>query len=282
MNKKFKYNWEEAIKEISDNPEYKQLLYHSYLTWNLDDNCKRYYNSNEFKNILQIIKKESPDAKNILDLAAGNGIASYAFAISGYDVTAIEPDSSNLVGRGAIEKISREFNLKINIIDSYAENINITDNFFDIIFVRQALHHASDLDKMLKEIERVLKNGGVFIAIREHVVTNYKKGLKKFFDSHPLHKLYGGENAYRYSDYLKKIEKSGLKLLYTIKPFDNEINLSEGSFSELKEKIINSKIGIILKLFLPENFVYNIGLSILKMIKKEGELYSFIARKVDS
>ena len=41
-----------------------------------------------------------------------------------------------------------------------AENLDFENNTFDYIFSWGAIHHSADPEKIIKEIYRVLKNGG--------------------------------------------------------------------------------------------------------------------------
>ena len=78
-------------------------------------------------------------------------MASAAFAMVGFWVTAVEPDLSNTVGCGAIKQLKEEFKLQnISIINSVGENIPLPGESFDIVYVRQALHHAGNLKQMLR------------------------------------------------------------------------------------------------------------------------------------
>jgi hypothetical protein len=47
-----------------------------------------------------------------------------------------------------------------------------------------------------KEIARVLRPSGRFIAVRDHVISK-PEDLPKFLDTHPLHNLYGGEHNWK-------------------------------------------------------------------------------------
>ena len=76
---------------------------------------------------------------------------------------------------------------------------------------------------MCSEIARVLKPGGVFISTREHVISK-KEDLQTFLNNHPLHRLYGGENAYLLEEYLSAIHASGLHIKKVFGPYDTAIN----------------------------------------------------------
>ncbi|MCX7747185.1 MAG: class I SAM-dependent methyltransferase [Clostridia bacterium] len=280
MEKKFEYTWEEAIQILRKDPQYDKFIYYSYLTDDILANCKRFYVSTEFDEVKEIIKREMPQAKKVLDLAAGNGIATYAFAISGFDVVALEPDPSKTVGYGAIEYVKTHEKIdSISIITGYGENIPIEDEMFDVVYVRQALHHAKDLGKMLKEIFRILKKGGLLVATREHVVDDYSEGLKKFLDNQPDHQLYGGENAFKHEDYVNAIKQAGGNIICDFGPYDNIINLFPRTKDIFKHEIVYSKHGKLLSRFLPEALVFKIGVWVLKKKKVQGRLHSFVARK---
>jgi hypothetical protein len=106
--KKFDYTWEQAIEILRNDPQHQKLIFDSYLTADFEGNCQRFYASTEFTEVLRLINELLPGAQKVLDVPAGNGIASFAFAKSGFKVTAIEPDPSASVGRGAIEYIRQK------------------------------------------------------------------------------------------------------------------------------------------------------------------------------
>jgi SAM-dependent methyltransferase len=277
--KNFKYSWEEAIEILRNDPEHQSLIFNSYLTSDLVENCKRFYNSSEFIEVIAILKKYIPNAHNVLDMPAGNGIATYAFSLSGFNVTSVEPDDSKILGRQAIEKVLSESNLQSNIVNAWGEKLPFDDNSFDVVYVRQGLHHASNLKKMLLEINRVLVSGGVLIACREHVIDDYNLSLKNFLDSQVDHQLYGGEYAFTRSDYRKAINGSGLNIKLELKPFDSIINIFPNTVEKLNQQILNSTIGRILSLFIPNTTVIKIGIWQLNRKKIPGRLYSFVAVK---
>ena len=69
---------------------------------------------------------------------------------------------------------------------------------------------------MCEEVARVLKPGGTFIATREHVISK-KEDLPVFLANHPLHRFYGGENAFVLQKYL---DEEG-NVVYSDKPFES-------------------------------------------------------------
>jgi SAM-dependent methyltransferase len=63
-------------------------------------------------------------------------------------------------------KISRILDSPIDFfLACDAENIPFEDEFFDSIIMLTAMHHLPHPEKMLKEVKRVLKKGGIFIVV---------------------------------------------------------------------------------------------------------------------
>jgi ubiquinone/menaquinone biosynthesis C-methylase UbiE len=281
MSKRYPYTWEEAIAVMRQDPQHKELIHNSYLSADLIENCYRFRASEEFAEVLKLVQSSLPDARRVLDLPAGNGIAAYAFARSDYEVVAVEPDSSASVGFGAIEFVRRHEDLSnIRIVPAYAEALPFGEAAFDVAYVRQGLHHAHDLSRMIGEIARVLKPGGLLVASREPVVDDYGAGLQAFLDAQPDHQLYGGENAFKHQDYLAELLGPSLVLVADLGPYDSVINLYPNSFAKLESELLNSRSGRILKPFLPRAFVYRLGLLVLKRKNREqGRLHTFVARK---
>lgn len=270
MDNRFTMTWHEAVQWYKNLPNNEENVLNNYFDDNILEAAQRYYESNEFKEISKLLRNST----SVLDIAAGRGIASYGFSKLGKNVTALEPDKSELTGNKAIKKLIKMSSLNIEVIESYSENLPLKDNSFDAVFVRQGVHHFQDMKKSLKEIYRVLKPTGIFLAVREHVLEK-DEDLAIFLNNHPLHKHYGGENAYTLDTYIKNIKDVGLKDIKIIEPFSSDINLFPNSSEKIKEQIIR-KLG---KKEISENtFKYEIE-QLNKNIKTPGILYSFLARK---
>lgn len=280
MNDSKLQTWEDAVTWLMSQPEQQDIVRACYYDIPLKSAADRYWQSSEW----QAIRRFFPaDQDKALDIGAGNGIASYALAKDGWQVEALEPDASKLVGVGAIRQLASECNLSINTVQEFGEKLPFGDNCFNLVFARQVLHHAQDLSQLCREIYRVLKPGGVFIAVRDHVIAT-KADLPQFLAAHPLHQLYGGENAYLRYEYIEAIESANLTIKQVLDAFDSPINYSPHTQVTLKQELSNRlsslpAAGVIDKLFL-NNAIFPYLLKLLsKLDRRPGRAVSFICHK---
>ena len=276
--KAFPYSWEEAIDLLRKDPRHQDLIFDAYLTSDLQGNCRRFAESSEFAETMELIKAHRPNAEDVLDVPAGNGIATYALAKAGFDVVAVEPDPSPSVGRGAIASTLAARGLPARIVAAFGENLPFETGSFDVVYVRQGLHHAHDLSAMLREYARVLRRGGLLLGCREHVVDNYETSLRDFLASQVDHQLYGGEHAFTLADYRSAFAGAGLTMIEEFGPYDSPINLHPNTPESLVDKINESGPGKILGLVLSRSVVGRLGMWRLRRSNRPGRLYSFVAR----
>lgn len=263
-------NWEEAVQQLKRQDDKQELVEACFYDDPLIDAAKRYHKSTEWKELKRYLPKQKGA---VLDIGAGRGISSYAFAKDGWGITALEPDPSDIVGAGAIKSLAQEEKLNIKVIENWGEKLPFEDAIFDVVYMRQALHHAKDLTEFCKEAGRVLKKGGLFVATREHVISK-KEDLEKFLDSHPLHNLYGGENAFLLDEYKQAIRGGGMEIANVLRAFESDINLFPHSRKNFKIRIL--KFLEILYQYIPWIFPH----SIKAIVDRPGRIYSFFAKKL--
>lgn len=277
-------SWEQAVQSLIDDPSNQALVKACYFDSPVGLAAERFWKSTEWKEVSSLLPSKLGQA---LDLGAGRGISAYSLAQDGWDVTALEPDPSPLVGAGAIKQLIEETQLPIAIKAEYSECLPFKDSEFDLVHCRQALHHAKDLELTCKEISRVLRSGGMFVATREHVIT-YQEDLVLFLAQHPLHNLYGGENAYQLNVYKKAICDSGLKLIQVIQPYDSPINYFPATAQEVEDlcirlyyRFLGKKLaGLVLSDSLVRAYLVSVGRMYANFRNNSpGRLYSFVAVK---
>ncbi len=275
-------SWEQAVEWLRQQPDQYQLVADCYYDDPLIKAAERYWNSDEWTAIQEWVKDRSGKA---LDVGAGRGIASYALARDGFSVTALEPDSSDLVGAGAICALVDETAMPIHVVEEFSERLPFADGEFDLVFVRAVLHHTRDLEGACREYFRVLKPSGLFIAVREHVISR-ETDLPRFFDIHPLHKLYGGERAYLLNQYVKAIEQSGFTSLKVLSPWDSPANFAPYTLKSLKAELTVRMscgmriVGRFVAFLLDLPGIWPLARRVLTLFdRRPGRLYSFIAEK---
>lgn len=264
--------WEEAVLWLKGQPEEQELVRACFYDDPPKTSAERYYRSTEWKAVQKILT--TVPCGNVLDIGAGRGISSYAFARDGWSVTALEPDSSEVVGAGAIRQVIQP-GMNITIREERGEQLPFADNSFDLVYGRAVLHHADNLANFCMEASRVLKPGGVFLFTREHVLSK-PEDLDQFFDSHALHSLYQGEYAYILSEYLEALENSRMPCTKILPPYSSDINLFPSSQQEVCKRVRKAN-----HLPLPDWYIKRVFIP--KMNKNNnspGRLYSFWGKKI--
>lgn len=270
-------SWEDAVRWLRAQPDQVELVRDAYYDDPLDGAADRYWRSNEWQAVRDLIGMGPGRA---LDAGAGRGIASYALAKDGYAVTALEPDPSALVGAAAIRELADAHGLDITITGELSERLPFPDASFDVILARAVLHHIADLPAAMREFFRVLRPGGRFLAMREHVISREEHRVA-FLDRHPLHHRYGGENALRLADYIAAIQQAGFRLTKVLAPFDSAINYGPRSLKDqfasvLPVPLLPDAAALVLRL--PGiGALARRGLSLID--RRPGRHYSFLAMR---
>lgn len=263
---KFTMTWEESVDWLRKQPGQQELVRACFFDDPLLQAANRYWRCAEWQAVQKLVGKARGKA---LDVGAGRGIAAFALAKDGWQVTALEPDPSDLVGAGAIRNLARESELKIDIVQEWGESLPFEDESFDFVHARQVLHHARNLQQLCSELQRVLKKGGLFLATREHVIDTVED-LPVFLNSHPLHNLYGGENAYLLDEYLLAIHKAGIKMIKYFSPWESDLNLYPQKLEDVQAAVAR-ELGFTQAEELSVKDLYQIS----RQLTTPGRLYSF-------
>lgn len=115
------------------------------------------------KKAIAILKKDHP--KNILDVATGTGdFAIQSLSLNPEHVTGIDISEMMLeVGIKKIAKKGLQDLVTLQVGDS--ENLSFEENYFDAATVGFGVRNFENLEKGLKEVQRVLKPGGKFVIL---------------------------------------------------------------------------------------------------------------------
>jgi len=111
------------------------------------------------KKILFERLKIDPKATAALEVGCGGGFMTEEMARMGFSTTGVDPSEPSL--RVAAEH-ARRSGLDIRYRTGTGESLPFEDRTFGAVFCCDVLEHVRDLPKVISEISRVLKPGGVF------------------------------------------------------------------------------------------------------------------------
>ena len=103
--------------------------------------------------------KIDPQATAALDVGCGGGFLTEEIARMGFDTTGVDPSERSV--RAASDH-ARESGLNIRYGTGAGESLPFEDRSFGAVFCCDVLEHVRDLPKVISEISRVLKPGGIF------------------------------------------------------------------------------------------------------------------------
>ena len=124
----------------------------------------------QFDIALELIRP-SPGMQ-ILDVGAGRGWAAKQFAVRGCRVVAIDVADDDQVGLGRSRALMEEAGVLFDAVVGDSERLPFADGSFDVVFCAAALHHTTNLDRLMDNIARVLRPGGHLVAVNEPCIAD--------------------------------------------------------------------------------------------------------------
>ena len=103
----------------------------------------------------------------VLDLCCGSGQTTEFLVKNSQNVTGLDASPKSL-------QRARQNVPLASYVEAFAENMPFADNLFDVVHTSVALHEMQpqQLRKIINEVYRVLKPGGIFTLVDFHAPTN--------------------------------------------------------------------------------------------------------------
>ncbi len=98
--------------------------------------------------------------KSVLDLGCGGGFMAEALCERGAAVTGLDPAAGAIV---IAQRHAAETGKTIRYLTGGGEAIPLASASMDLVVCVDVLEHVADLDRVLAEVDRVLKPGGLFL-----------------------------------------------------------------------------------------------------------------------
>ncbi|MFA6403377.1 MAG: class I SAM-dependent methyltransferase [Salinivirgaceae bacterium] len=162
--------------------------------------------SKTYKSILENINSDLDLNYNVLEIGTGTGIIPFSIYSNVYSITAtdISPEMVRIANQKLIK--SEIKNIEFQVQDSY--NLTFLDKSFDVVIASNLLHLLYEPEKPIKEIKRVLKDKGIFIAPTLCVGENTKSKIIATMIG-----LFSGfkvVNKWSYRDFKRMLTDNGL------------------------------------------------------------------------
>ncbi len=115
-----------------------------------------------YKTILEYLDSDLNINHNVLEIGTGTGIIPFSIysKVSSIVATDISPEMIRIANQ-KLKRLKIK-NIDFQIQDSY--NLTFQDKTFDIVIASNLFHLLYEKEKPIKEIKRVMKDTGIFIA----------------------------------------------------------------------------------------------------------------------
>ena len=136
--------------------------------------------------------------KFLLDIAGGTGRFAVPLCSKGGNIIVLDIDSVSL-------SVLRKKNSSMTLIHGDGQKLPFKSSIFDVVLMNQSVEYIPDIDSLIKECSRVLRENGVLL------INFSNKNSYKRFRLRPKHY----ESCYRsygitYSEFKAKLKKVGL------------------------------------------------------------------------
>ena len=182
-----------------------------------------------FAKNLKLINKYAPKKGRILDIGTAGGSFLYVAKKDGWEVHGVEPN------KWMAQWGKKHYGIEIKPGDIFSNKY--PDKYFDVVTLWDVLEHVPDADKTLKEINRILKPGGLLVVNYPDIGSWIARVLKrKWMFLLSVHLYYFTRRTIKLM-----LKKNGYEIL-KIKPHFQSLSFGylifrTGAYSKLLQKI---------------------------------------------
>jgi len=166
-----------------------------------------------YSDVVSLVNRYAGDKKRVLEIGCGTGNNLIFFAENGFKTYGIDLDRDAI---SYAKKLLEGKNLKAELKIGDAKNLPYKNNSFDLILDRACLQHnkIEDIKIIIKQIERILKVGGILLIIN---IRSKKDSVSKDFKKADTFKYYN------YVHFTDEKELKGLLKNFKIIYFEHRI-----------------------------------------------------------
>lgn len=113
----------------------------------------------------ELVPFHSFTGKRVLEIGFGPGFDTYYFMNAGADYSGIDITPENV---DRTKKHMAAYGFEPDVREGDAESLEFSDKSFDVVYSNGVLHHTPDMERAFREVERVLRPGGIFYVIVYH------------------------------------------------------------------------------------------------------------------
>jgi SAM-dependent methyltransferase len=154
---------------------------------------------------INLISTHAPTRGRVLELGAGSGWVSWLLARAGYDTYLCDFEANSLALGLEYEHPRMDVGRRIVVDARYAP---FADGSFDVVFLKEFVHHVADYQSLFREANRVLRAGGL-LAFQEPTMNLFQR-VYQIRHPDPVE----GHHIEWPERYLRSISKAGFEAIH--------------------------------------------------------------------